>query len=743
MKEGDTQRQARLRAALAGVLALWAMVSGAGAGEARAAGAGERPRIGLVLGGGGARGSAHIGVLEVMERLRVPVDCVAGTSMGSLVAGVYGTGLTPAQMLEKLAPVDWNDLFADNPESADMNYRSRRLAQRFYPRLELGITDKGVEPVAGVVAGQKIKLFFNHLVGDDTGLRTIESLRLPVSVIATDIGTGERVVLREGSLSAAMRASMSVPGLMSPVQIDSHYLVDGGLVDNVPIGEVRSRCNADVVIAIDVGTPLMKPEEVTNILAVTGQMINILTNQNVVASLATLKPGDVFIQPDLTGISAGDFPRYLEAVERGRKAAEAKAAELARYAVPPEQYAAWRESIQPPGRTAPRIDAVEIAQLKSVNPEAVERLVEVKPGETLDRQKLNRSVQAIYGEGDYQSVDYSLLTSRDRNILRITPVEKSWGPDYLLFGMNLSSNVGSWSAYELRAAYRRTWLNAYGGEWLSGVQVGQDSRLFTQFFQPLDARQRFFVSPSLEFGRSQFDVYQDDERIGQFDVDRFSAALDGGINFGTVGQAKLGYIYTSLDNKLSTGIPGSLPEGKNTIRGWNGSLDLEQFDRLFFPTRGWAVLGSVFHADQADYTRGNLSVAAAFPVSKYVINGRLRAAGSLSGTLPSYDAVSLGGPFNLTGYAQNQIVGDNLAYGSARVERIIGTMPLGMTGDLRVGVSAEAGKVNGRYTETNLDGWLQSYSVYLAGETPVGPLYLGYGHATGGASAVYLFLGTP
>jgi len=234
MKKGGTQRQARLRAALAGVLALWAMVSGAGAGEARAAGAGERPRIGLVLGGGGARGSAHIGVLEVMERLRVPVDCVAGTSMGSLVAGVYGTGLTPAQMLEKLAPVDWNDLFADNPESADMNYRSRRLAQRFYPRLELGITDKGVEPVAGVVAGQKIKLFFNHLVGDDTGLRTIESLRLPVSVIATDIGTGERVVLREGSLSAAMRASMSVPGLMAPVQIGSHYLVDGGLVDNVP-----------------------------------------------------------------------------------------------------------------------------------------------------------------------------------------------------------------------------------------------------------------------------------------------------------------------------------------------------------------------------------------------------------------------------------------------------------------------------------------------------------------------------
>jgi NTE family protein len=712
-------------------------------GPAWAAEAGARPRIGLVLGGGGARGAAHIGVLEVMERLRVPVDCVAGTSMGSLVAGVYAVGLTPAQMLEKLAPVDWHALFADDPESADMSYRTRRLGQRFYPKLELGVTDRGVEPLAGVVAGQKIKLFFNHLVGDDAGQRTIESLRLPVSIIATDIGTGERVVLREGSLSAAMRASMSVPGLLAPVAIGDHLLVDGGLVDNVPIGEARSRCNADVIIAIDVGTPLMKPEEVTNILAVAGQMINILTNQNVAVSIATLRPGDVFIQPDLTGISAGDFPRYIEAVERGRKAAEAAADQLARFTVAPEQYAAWRTQIEMPDRPTPRIDEIQIAQMKHVNPQSLERLVEVKPGEPVDAQKLNRSVQSIYGQGDYQGVDYSLLTTRERNILRITPVEKAWGPNYLLFGMNLSSNIGDWSAYELRAAYRQTWLNSYGGEWLSGVQVGDDSRVFTQFYQPVDARQRFFVAPNLAIGRSQLDVYEDDNRIGQFTTDQYSALLDAGINFGTVGQAKLGYLYTRLDSKLTTGVPGSLPEGVSTIRGWNANLDLEQFDRLFFPTRGWAVLANVFHADQADYTKGEFNASAAYPLSGFVLNGRLRAAGSISGTLPAYDAVSLGGPFNLGGYARDQIVGDELAYGSARLERIIGRMPLGLSGDLRLGVSAELGRVNGRYTETNLDGWLNSYSLYLAGETPVGPLYFGYGRATGGASALYLFLGTP
>jgi NTE family protein len=370
-------------------------------------------------------------------------------------------------------------------------------------------------------------------------------------------------------------------------------------------------------------------------------------------------------------------------------------------------------------------------------------LVQIKPGEPVDTKKLNKSVQAIYGEGFYQGVDYSLASFRDRNILRITPVEKSWGPDYLLFGMNLSSNIGDWSSYELRAAYRRTWLNAYGGEWLTSVQIGETPRIATQLYQPLDAGQRFFVQTGLGYGRSPSDVYQDNERIGQFSTDRFGANFEAGVNFGTVGQATLGYVYNRDDISLATGEPGSLPEGISTIHGLRANLDLEQFDRLFFPTRGWAVFADVFHANGGDYTKGNFNAAAAYPISSFVLNGRLRAAGSLSGTLPPNDAVGLGGPFNLAGLAQNQIVGDELAYGSLRLEHILGRMPLGMTGDLRVGASGEIGKVNGRYTETNLEGWLNAYSVYLAGETPVGPLYFGYGRATGGASAFYLFLGTP
>jgi NTE family protein len=171
-----------------------------------------RPRIGLVLGGGGARGAAHIGVLEVLQKLHVPIDCVAGTSMGALVAGAWAAGMSPATMREQLARADWGDMFVDNPEYAEMSYRNKLVSRRYLPGSESGVSRNGVAYQAGVVSGQKIKLFFNQLVRANQGERDIEDLPLPLSIIATDIGTGERVVFRDGPLTTAMRASMSVPG---------------------------------------------------------------------------------------------------------------------------------------------------------------------------------------------------------------------------------------------------------------------------------------------------------------------------------------------------------------------------------------------------------------------------------------------------------------------------------------------------------------------------------------------------
>ena len=700
-----------------------------------------RPRIGLVLGGGGARGSAHVGVLEVLEQLHVPVDCVAGTSMGSLVAGAWLSGVGPQKMMERLAGVDWRDLFDDDPARAETNYRERRLAQSYYPGLEAGTTREGLQMARGVVGGQKIKLFFNALVGADRGERPIESLPLPLSILATDIGTGEKVVFRSGELATAMRASMSVPAVLAPVSYRGRHLVDGGLVDNLPVAEVRERCRPDIVIAVDVGSPLLRPEQVDSLRSVAGQMINILTEQNAIASRALIRPGDVYMRPDLKGITATDFDKFRDGAARGRAAALAQAALLRRYSVPPQQYAAWAERLQGQPQPVARIDRVEIAGLRHVNPEVVRKHLDVVPSQPLDTARLERGLARVYGEGDFESVDYALLGTRERRILQVTPTEKAWGPNYLRFGVELQGSNRE-NTYALRAALHRKWLNPLGGEWLTGGQVGERATLFTQFYQPFDARQRFFVQPALVLSRDSLGVYQDDKRIAQYRLRSRGAGIGLGANVGTFGQLRLERSVRKIDASVQTGAAG-LPAGEKYLRGWQVVADFDQFDRAFFPSHGWSARATWFREEDAGYGRLAAELRAARSWGDYVINGRLSYTGSTDGRLPLAEAGALGGFLNLSGYVRNQILADDVRYASLRGEKIIGRMPLGLHGDLRVGFALEAGNARKRYTETRVEGWQPAAAIYLGGETPVGPVFLAYGRARDARSSLYLFIGLP
>ena len=570
-----------LKTALAGLLLIGSLAQ---ASEA------ARPRIGLVLGGGGARGAAHIGVLEVLEKLRVPVDCVAGTSMGALVSGAYASGLSPAAMRSELAKADWDDMFMDNPTYSEINYRNKAISTRFMPGSETGVNEKGVSYQGGVVSGQKIKLFFNRLVSSDLGERNIESLPLPLAIIATDIGNGDKVVFREGSLTKAMRASMSVPGLMAPIDHQGHKLVDGGLVDNVPIDELRSHCRADIVIAVNVGSPLMKAEDVGSLLSVSVQMINILTEQNVTRSLASLKPTDIYIKPDLEGITAGDFNKSSETADRGKRAAQALADRLKPLAVSEAAYAAWSQKIAYARQSAPHVDEIQVAQLKTVNPTALERHLRVKPGDQIDDGRLNQDMLRAYGDGWYESVDYSLLRERDRNILRVLPVEKSWGPDYLRFGVSLYTDFKQDTDFTLRVAYDKTWLNKLGGELIVAGEIGRRNALVMDYYQPLEDRQRYFLESSLYYGSDNFGVYQNNKKIAEYAKTKGNASLGLGVNVGLLGQLRAGYRQSWVDAKLDTGVAtAAFPE--NTTKSFGGAyagLDFDQMDRLYFPTSGWS-----------------------------------------------------------------------------------------------------------------------------------------------------------
>jgi NTE family protein len=728
------------RAAI-GLAAAAALLAGA------AAFAQPRPVVGLVLGGGGARGAAHVGVLEVLEELRVPVDCVAGTSMGALVAGAWAAGLSPKEMRAALAGADWADMFIDSPDYAERNFRARRLDERFLPGSELGVGPTGVEAPGGVVGGQKIKLFLNQLVRAERGERDLGALPVPVSIVATDIGTGERIVLREGPLALAMHASMSVPGLIAPVLLNQRKLVDGGLVDNVPVREVRERCGAEVVIAVNVGSGLLPPQEVGSLLSVSAQMVNILTEQNVALSLATLKPTDLLVRPKLDGLTSADFARHAEAADRGREAALALRERLAVLSVPEARWAAWNTlRAGPAAGPQRRIDTIEVGGLGFVNPDSVRARIGQPLGQALDAPALERDLLRAHGDGHFQGLDYTLRTVQDKNVLKIVPIEKPWGPDYLRFSLGVNSNLRQGSSYSLRGAVQRTWLNRLGGELLLTGEIGSTSGLGAEWLQPVEPGGAWFVDASLAWQRARADLYVDDRRLAQYVVRTALAEVAAGLNLGHLGQVRFGWRHAEREWSLETGLP-IFPTPRGRAAGPFAALQFEQLNRLYFPSRGWSakliVAGAAADDTFAAYRRADAELRVAVPAAVWVFAGRLAATGALGGELPATDPATLGGFQNLSAFAPGQLLGRSTGYAQVRAERIVGRLPLGLNGDMRIGLALEAGRVGGPFSEPRRTGWLDSTAVYLGGETPIGPVFVGAAYSTQGTTNVYLFIGIP
>lgn len=714
---------------------------------AAAAGAAERARIGLALGGGGARGGAHLGVLEVLEELRVPVDCIAGTSMGALVGGAYAAGVSPAEIAELVRETDWINIFDDTAGRSEVNLRRKELEDRLFSGLEFGVSGKGFRYREGAVSGEKLKLFFNRLVRAELGDRPIEELRLPISIIATDIGTGDRVAIRSGNLTSAMRASMSVPGLIAPVVREGRKLVDGGLTDNLPVEEARRLC-ADTVIAVNVGSPLFKPEQVTGIVTVLGQVVNLLTEQNVAKSRAALGADDIYLPVEMPDIGATQFTRQLEAAEAGRKAARALAGELRRFSLPPAAYAAWRERIRlAKPLTPPIIDEVDVAETRFVNPRKIRRGIRQREGEPLDPRALAEDLVVEYSQGDLQTLDYSVVRERDRTVLRITPTEKAWGPDYLRFGLNLASDFRTESQYQLRVLYQRTWMNSLGGEWLALAQIGSVQSIASELYQPLDSRQRFFVRPHAVTALRKMGLYFEGDRLAIYRVQDSKAGLEAGMNLGVYGQARLGWLERRLGSVLDTG-PDFLANLTERTGGPAAALSFDTYDQPFFPTRGIKL--DLTHYDWRrvstgldPYSRSEAKLGAAWSLGPFVILGGLEGGTTSGGKVPLGDAFALGGPRRLSGFANDQLLGGEYAFGRLEAQYRL-TLPIPVFGLSFIGgLVAESGRMNKRLTETALDGWHNSFGAYLAASTVLGPIYVGVADAKHGKGRFYLFIGTP
>src|SRR5436309_3381855 len=364
-----------------------------------------RARFGLALSGGGARGLAHIGVLKVLEELRVPIDVIAGTSIGAVVGGLYASGMSPDEIAREMERVDWVSLFDDRPPRPDLPYRRKQDDSSAFFDLELGLKSGRILLPRGLIAGQKIGFLFKSLTARAASIDDFDRLPIPFRAVATDLADGSMVVLSRGDLADALRASMSLPSTLAPAEIGGRHLVDGGLVRNLPVDVARD-AGADLVIAVDVSTPFDPVESLKTLADVTRQVADMLTQDNITKQAVS---ADVLIRPDLAAVSATDFAAGAEALRRGEEATRAQADVLRRYSLPPDAFEAHlREVRGAPAALPTRIDSVRIEGASRVDRRIVERRIRTRSGSTLDLGLLQADLSRLYGLGDFEKVDYRL-----------------------------------------------------------------------------------------------------------------------------------------------------------------------------------------------------------------------------------------------------------------------------------------------------------------------------------------------
>lgn len=701
----------------------------------------RRPRVGLVLSGGGARGAAHVGVLRFLEERRVPVDFVTGTSMGAIVGGLYCAGLSPDEIEGVLSQTDWLTLFDDDPPRRHMSWRRKLEDRSLLVDLEIGVGSDGLELPSGFIQGQKISPLFRSLTLRGPASDDFDQLRLPYRAIAMDVVSGETVVLARGDLAQAMRASMSIAGAFAPVEIDGRLLVDGGYVDNLPV-DVAQELGAELVIAVDVGTPPTEERsKLRSMFAISSQVQDVIVAVSRRAARARLGEKDVLIVPELGDISFTDFGRAIEAVGIGYTAAEQAAAGLAPLSV---DEGAWQEFLarqRAPAAKPPRVLSVAIENRSSLSTRTLEAYVSVRAGDLLDPEVVRIDLERLYGLGIFESADFRLVHHDDGVDLVYVVREKDWGPNYLRFGLGLTEDFSGYSAYEIGVGVTVAPINEYGAEWRTEFRIGRSLGVASEFYQPLDRGLRWFTALSGTIQRQQLDLDRGSASEIEYTLDHSAIGADFGRALGDWGEARVGLGYSGgqIDARTDVERP---EEGNYNDSGYRAALRWDTLDKRDFPLRGLdgGLVGWFASEDlgaDRDAERAQLDVIGYHTWGKFTGTVGVEAGTSFDSKLPLQQEFLLGGFGRLSGLAPYSIAGDELA-----LLRLGGYLGLGGGfAPTYAGVTLEFGNVWDHDEAVTLSSLEPSASVFYGVDTPLGPFILGLGAADEGRTTVFLLLG--
>ena len=704
----------------------------------------DRPKIGLVLGGGGAAGVAHVGVLKVLEEHNIPIDVITGTSMGAIIAGLYASGMTVDELEETVYSLDWLSLFNDEPSRKQQSFHQKRQSTGFFNLGSLGIQDGKLLPPSGFVSGQKLLFELRRLFRPVAHIDDFDQLTIPFRAVATDIESGKQVVLGKGNIAQAIRASMSIPGIFSPVQIEDKLLVDGFVANNVPV-DVAREMGADILIVVRIPTFLEEQDNLKSAIDISLQAMQLMMLKSSAPQLKTLSANDILIEPGIKDLGSLSFDRVAETIPIGIKAANKHSSALERLSetlnISEQKH---RQPLKSKLLEAP-IHQIIINNESVLNDNILLQRLAMKTGSPLDTHQLQQGLDAIYGLGYFSLVDYTLAADQKGGaVLTVNAYKRSTGNSHLYFGASLADNLEGDTSYQLGIKHELSGLNDQGAEWNNSLIFGDSFQLESQFYQPVPIYNAF-LEATAGYQEQDFFFFEGEERISESRGNEFNLSVDIGKEFGTWGEARLGTYYSHLEPNEKT---GSNNIGTTVLKsaGFTAEFNVDTTDNDLLPTSGNRLNTSYTHGSKAlgsdqEFDKLEIRFSKAWKKDKHhlILGGEL-------GTIFDDDAISpadqlfLGGLGRMSGLVEGQLRGNHLLLGSAVYLHELSNIST-IDGALYAGASIEAGNVWQQKDNVKANNLLTSGSAFVGAETPVGLAILGMAKTEGYNFQPFFYLG--
>lgn len=736
-------RRALLAAALSASLALPAPQAQAQASETAA----QRPRIGLVLAGGGAKGGAHVGALKVLEELHVPIDCIAGTSIGALVGAGYATGQPAAEIEKFVTGIDWASVIGGVGRRKLEPIEQKRLAMEAGSNVRMGLIDGRIVTPSGLADASSIDDLLRSYVARARTVSDFDELPIPYRAVATDMLSGDMVVLDHGDIATAMRASMAIPGAFSPVVLDPWILSDGGMVRNIPIDVARATC-ADVVIVVNLVEPAPTREKLVQAQQLLSRSMDVMFEVNEKAQLATLTDRDILINVPMGDIGTADFDRLPETIPLGEKAAREVTDRLRALSVPQAQYAAWRREVTTSQVVEAKVAGVGIEGLEHVNPDYLRTMMTVKPGDAVEIADISNDARDMAALDELDTVAYRLDGPPEAATLTWLPTEISLGNDVLRPTLGLFADGGGDFKFLMGMQHVKHWINPLGAQWRNQLQLGDESYLTTSFYQPLDVSQSTFVEPAAFAGRSVEDLYDHGDRLATLELIDLGGRIDFGWNASRYAQVRLGYVFDQRKVRIDTGPP-LLPAEDPDDAGLDFTVRYDSRDTPTFATKGLAAMLRYARMDDGlggdrNWDRLEAGVRRSISIGRYVTWLSLAGGTALDSDLPGDRYFSLGGSRVMPWFQHDELrVSEYWVAESSFLRRLKVLSPI-KNQAIYAGLGLQASGIYDRLDiagpddeETIFGGYL-----FLAGPTALGTFTLGAGFSDGEAN-VWLSIGKP